>query len=430
MGAPERLVLHLEGGGAAAAWLEPGRAWLDAGDGILRTASAAAAAELRAAAQQAFRPSLGLRVEPRRVRLGGRLSVAADDVELAEVTLYLVPLRPGGHESHGGVPAGAVPLATVRPRFGRFAVDVRLPAEPGGVLRPGAWSLAVGGREVPVWILPAGEAVPRAVAVRGERVAVWTPEAGLRWAGVLDPEDAPSWVSRRGEGSPVATVTAAFLATWLGVPVREAAPGTLVVGADPALVQVQDGAPLARVNGTAVGLGGVARRDGGRWRVPWDGLGTFLGYEARWLGSATVVFWRGTRDVPAPVARALAREVGPSPSREVPVELPGGRVVAGTLVQGRVLVPLRATLAALGGRVDHLRLPAPGRGDPFWSATSLDPRVTALADAVWRDRRLRVYLAAGEPARLPVRALAQALGLRVDWDAARRTALVRAGDDR
>jgi hypothetical protein len=93
-------------------------------------------------------------------------------------------------------------------------------------------------------------------------------------------------------------------------------------------------------------------------KLPWSNLGIFFDYRTQWLGTERVAFLRNLDELPAELREAL----GTTPKCQlwgpkVTVTLNGKSLDLGDhqayldSVRGRVMVPLRATVIALGGQL-------------------------------------------------------------------------------
>jgi hypothetical protein len=292
---------------------------------------------------------------------------------------------------------------------------------------------------VPVSILPEEAWAPRAVGYCHGRVFTWVAGEGLQEGRLTAAADRPLVIGEARWGSPVTHVSLGFLRDWLGVAVAEAEPGVWRLG-EPALsLTVALGEDKARVSGTMLELGGAVRSVGGAVRLPWTELGRFFGYRAQWLGPETVVFLRGLDEAPPELERALAAAAAGPARRGQAVTLAvegtkldlGGRRAYLDLGQGRILMPLRATVAALGGRVDWFRVEPgwrEGEASHNWGLAPYGEEVTAWVDVRRGDCGWRLYLTgaeAGPTLMVPLRDLATALGFEVAWEPDRATAYLR-----
>ncbi|TDA70319.1 MAG: hypothetical protein D9V47_01915 [Clostridia bacterium] len=398
--------------------------------------------QLEEVALSYFVPAKGVEVSARELHMGQQVTVSSDAARSKEAHILLLP-------SYWPVTIPSAPfpypvpeailLATVPVEHDRFRYTFTLAEEMGrkldgspGRIGPGAWQLVVesgGETMLPVTILPAEAPEPRAVVYRQGQVFTWTTGEGLRKGSLSDPADQPLLTGETKWGSPVTHVSLDFLRDWLGVPVAEVEPGRYRLGGPELNLTIAASDDKALVNGTMLSLGGTLRETGGVVRLPWTDLGRFFGYRVQWLGPETVVFLRGLDKVPPDLRPALApgRVTATRRGRAVTVTLDGKKVVPGKQQAyldpgcGRVMVPLRATVAALGGRVDWFPVLPGYRESDAGANDGLAPYgedVNAWVDVTAGRNAWRVYLtpAEGGPAMVPLRELAMALGFDLSWD--------------
>lgn len=402
-----------------------------------------AALGLREWAESAFVPARGFAIEPRYPRMGQQVTISSDLAEGAEAAILLypsyypvtIPSAPPPYPVPEAILLATVPVEHARYTYAFTLTDQmgrRPDGSPGGV-GPGAWHLAAAADGVigsPLVIRPADPPQPRAVVYDRGQLYAWDPAGGLRLGALADPADQPLLISESRWGSPVTHVSPGFLADWLDVPVFGVSDGAYRLGDAGMGLTVAPDQEHARVSGTMLQLGGRLDRIGGADRLPWTELGFFFDYRVQWLGPEQVAFLRGLDELPAAVSRALAQPVA-ARARRVPVTVAAdGRLLDfGRLqpyldpVRGRVMVPLRPTVAALGGQTNWLRLEPGWRENAAGHNYGLAPwgaRVTSLADVTLGPRMWRLYQTPadeGEPY-VPLRQLAVALGFAVTWDGA------------
>lgn len=407
--------------------------------------------ELEELALNYFVPAKGVKVSSQNFRLGQEVTVSSDAARGKEAHILILPSYwpmtvPSAPYPYP-VPE-AILLATIPVEYDRFSYTFTLAEEIGrkldgssGRVGPGAWQLVVntgGGMSVlSVFILPA-EAPPRAVLYQRGQVFTWSAGEGMRQGSLSDPADQPLLLGDARWGSPVTHVSLDFLRDWLGVPVTEVEPGRYRVG-DPELnLTIAVGDDKGVVNGTMLSLGGTLREVGGALRLPWTDLGRFFGYRVQWLGPETVAFLHGLKQVPSELQKALApgQVTTARRGRAVTVTLEGKKLDLGNQQayldagRGRVMVPLRATVAALGGRVDWFPILPGYRESDAEANDGLVPYgedVNAWVDVTAGRNTWRLYLtpAEGGPAMVPLRELATALGFDLSWDGPRAAAHLR-----
>jgi len=408
--------------------------------------------ELEELALSYFVPAQGVRVSASQLRMGQPVTVSSDVARAKEAHILIMPSY-----SPMTIPSAPYPypvpeailIATVPVERDRFTytftltetLGTKLDGSPGR-LGPGAWLLVVqSGSQtmVPVSILPEEAWEPRAVGYCRGRVFVWTAGEGLNEGRRSSPADQPLLIGEARWGSPVTHVSPGFLRDWLGVAVTELAPGRWRLGRAELNLTVALGDDKARVNGTMLDLGGTVRQTAGTARLPWTELGRFFGYRVQWRGPETAVFLRGLDRVPPELERALAAaQVGVGRrGRAVTLTLDGKKLDLGNHQayldpgQGRVMVPLRATVAALGGRVEWFAVRPGYREADAAASGGLAPygeEVTAWVDVSRGGNVWRVYLTpaeGGSTVMVPLRELAAALGFDLLWEAPRATTDLR-----
>ncbi|MBC7347022.1 MAG: hypothetical protein H5U00_06135 [Clostridia bacterium] len=411
-----------------------------------RVEDAEASRELEEVAASLFVPAEGVRVEPARARLGQEVTVSSDYAlgEKADILLMpsywpvTIPSAPYPYP----VPE-AILLATVPVVHGRFSYTFTLAAELGrrpdgspGKLGPGAWELMVrsgSDSTVPFTILPPQQPESRAVVYDRGKVWTWSPQEGLRAGELADPAGQPLLISDARYGTPFTHVSLPFLSAWLDVPQAAVEPGRFRLGPPDLGLTVAAGEDHAKLNGTMLQLDwGYLMERGGRMRLPWVSLAYFFGYRTQWLGPETAVFLRGLEAIP-PEVKAVIPDAEPAPAggQRVTVTLNGKPLPLGAQAyldptRGRVMVPLRATVEALGGKVIWSRL------DPEFMETAsqhnygLPPTagtVDSYVDVSLAGRMWRLYLPAGSgTTAVPLRNLALALDLRLTWNGSTATA--------
>ncbi|MBE3582020.1 MAG: hypothetical protein IMW96_10390 [Thermoanaerobacteraceae bacterium] len=405
--------------------------------------------KLEEGAASLFVPAEGVRVEPTRARLGQEVTVSSDCAFGAKADILLMPSYwpvtiPSAPYPYP-VPE-AILLATVPVNHGRFSYTFTLAAELGrrldgspGKLGPGAWELMVrSGSDfmVPFTILPPQQPEPQAVVYDRGRIWTWTPQEGLRAGELADPADQPLLIGDVRYGTPFTHVSLPFLSAWLDVPQAEVEPGRFRLGPPDLGMTVVAGEDHAKLNGTMLQLDwGYLMESGGRMRLPWLSLAYFFGYRTQWLGPETAVFLRGIETIP-PEVKAVIPDVEPALAggRRVTVTLNGKPLPLGDQAyldptRGRVMVPLRATVEALGGKVIWSRLDPDFMGTASQHNYGLPPTagtVDSYADVSLDGRMWRLYLPAGNGTTVvPLRNLALALDLRLTWNGSTATAELR-----
>jgi len=396
-------------------------------------------AELSELASSYFLPAEGVTVDRRTVRIGQTVTVRGDNLQAKEVQLFLmpsywprsIPSAPAPYPVPEALLVATVPVTDHRFTYTFTVIEEmgrRLNGSPGKV-GPGAWELVVKGDAewaIPMTILPPGPAEPRAVVYDRERVLTWDEGEGVRIDTLVHPADRPLLVETGGHG--VSTyISLDFLQRWLEIPVVPVGPHRYRIGPPELGLTVEAGEDYARVSGTMFKLGGVLEQQSGRWRLPWSGLGFFFDYRVQWLGPERVAFLRNLNGLPAEVQEALASgALASARGRPITVTLAGRDLhLAGQAYldpgRNRVMVPLRTTVEALGGRVEWFPL------NPGWERTAaghnygMPPtggEIDSYVDVTLGDRLWRVYLTpdmAG-PTVVPLRDLALAFSYELVWN--------------
>jgi len=398
--------------------------------------------ELRETAQTYFIPAQGTDVDPRVLRLGEQVTVRSDSARGKEAQILIMPSYwpvtiPSAPAPYP-VPE-AILLATVPVEHDRFSYTFTLEKQMGqrmdgspGEIGPGAWELVVvsGGQTmIPLTILPSRVPEPRAVIYDRGKVFTWNKTKGVISGVLADPSDQPLLISESKWGSPITHVSPNFLQDWLEIPIDAVAPGSFRVGSPEMGLTVSEGEDFARVNGTMLSLR-MPPTFRGTWRLPWWNLARFFDYRVQWLGPGKVVFLRNLDEIPVELREALVNEQSTSKrGRKISVTIGGknfdisdGRAYLDP-DRGRVMVPLRATVEALGGKVNWFPLVPefeekvapdhnfglPPRGDMIKSYVDV-----GLGSKSWR-----VYLTpkTNDTTMVPLRQLALALGYQLSWDA-------------
>jgi len=411
----------------------PDRAW--------EVTSPEVSKELEELALSYFVPAQGVKINSRQFRMGEQVTVGSDSAREEEATILLMPSYwpvtiPSAPAPYP-VPE-AILIATVPVEHDRFSYTFTLEEEMGqtldgspGKIGPGAWSLVVvsGGQTMlPITILPAGQQEPRAVVYDRGRVFTWSKTKGVTAGVPVHHADQPLLVSEAKWGRPVTHVSLNFLKDWLDIPVIEVEPGRYRLGTPELGLTVTAGEDTARVSGTMISLEGTLCKKGATWQLPWSSLGNFFGYRVQWLGPETVAFLRELDQLPADVNAALETSTPAAGlGKAVTVTLSGQELDLGTQkayldpIRGRVIVPLRATIEALGGKVSWFPLKPEYAQIAAGHNYGLPPTgesINAYVDSVLGSNLWRVYLTPASEGNIVVslRQLAVALGYQLSWD--------------
>ncbi|GAW91295.1 hypothetical protein Desgi_3148 [Calderihabitans maritimus] len=399
------------------------------------------AKKLKNLASSYFVPAEGVTINSRFVRLGDEITVRSDVARGKEATILLMPsywpVTIPSAPAPFPVPE-AILLATVPVENDSFSYTFTLsetmgeridgtPGRPG----PGAWHLVVNGggqTMIPITILPSGPPEPRAVVYDQGRVLTWTPTEGIQEQVLDNPQDQPLNISEPGRGSPVTHISLGFLEKWLDIPVTPVDSEQYRLGPEELGLTVRAGEDFARVNGTMVALESPLVKTGGVSRLPWVSLGYFFGYRVQWLGPERVAFLRNLDQLPEEVRRELgAPRTMRMTGRTVTVTLDGKKLDLGIvspyldLVRSRVMVPLRATVEALGGKVDWFSLKenyAEVMTDHNYGLKPFGEKVNSYVDISFKNKSWRLYLTptSSGVTVVPLRELALVLGYGITWN--------------
>jgi len=414
--------------------------YTDTPDRSRRVTDPEVSAELSELASSYFVPAEGVMVvDNRAVRIGQTVTVRADNIRAKKVQLFLMPsywprTTPSAPAPYP-VPE-AILVATVPVKYHRLTYTFTLTEEMGrrldgspGKIGPGAWELVVKGDAewtIPMTILPPGPAEPRAVVYDRERVLTWDETEGVRINTIDHFADQPLLMQTGGHG--VATyISLNLLQGWLEIPVVPVGPHRYRIGSPELGLTVDAGEDYAQVNGTMFQLGGVLEDESGRWRLPWSHLGFFFDYRVQWLGPERVAFLRNLNRLPVEVQEALTSDtLAVVRGRSITVTFGGRDLHLGGQAcldpgRNRVMVPLRTTVEALGGRVEWFLL------DPGWEKTAaghnygMPPtgdEIDSYVDVTLGDKLWRVYLTSDMTGAttVPLRELALVFGYELTWN--------------
>ena len=347
--------------------------------------------------------------------MGEALTLSSDYARGDEAVILLMPLYspvtiPSAPHPYP-VPE-AILLETVPVKHDRFSYTFTLAEEMGkaldgspGRIGPGAWGLVVnsgsGQTTLPITILPETEAPPRAVLYHQGLVYTWRAVEGVQKESLTNPSDQPLLLGDNKWGTPRTHLSLNFLQR-LDIPLTILAADTFRIGDLEPVLTVKGGEEYARISGTMLSLEGTFQKRNDIWRIPWQRLGRFFDYREQWLGPETVVFLRNLDEIPAELQRELATLKPAAPAgKPVAISLDGeiidlgGRQAYLDATQGRVMVPLRPLVEALGGKVEWYPVLPEYReieAEHNYGQPPTGEQVAARVETTLGDKRWGIYL--------------------------------------
>jgi len=399
--------------------------------------------ELQEVALRYFTHAKGIEVNGRQIHMGEQLTVRSDMARGDTATILLMPsywpVTMPSAPAPFPVPE-AILIDSVPVEHDRFSYTFKLAEQMGqmldgapGKIAPGAWDLVVESgaetRMLPITILPSVQPEPKAVVYDRGRVLTWSKTTGLTVEMLANPKDSPMLVGEKEEGNLDTHISFDFLRMWLGVPIAKREEGSYQLGGPELGLVVTEGEGEASLNGTMISLRGTLHRENAIWLLPWHYWGIFLDYRTQWLGPDTVAFLRGLDHLPIELSAVLNDTRPASLGKNVYVTLLGKRLDLGTQQAYRdskrdmVMVPLRATVEALGGKLAWFPL-EPGYAQIAarnnYGLPPIGAEVNAYTDVELGSKKWRLYLTPAHDGKVmvPLDKLALALGYRLSWDIA------------
>lgn len=398
-------------------------------------------------AMSLFVPAREVTLDCREFKLGDQVTVSSDHAR-GEALIFLMPTYspctiPSAPDPYP-IPE-AILLDRVPVEHDCFSHTFTLKEEMGkkmdgspGQIRPGEWQLVVssggGSTFLPVFILPPEIPTPRAVAYDGGRVLVWQ-EGKIQFNAQIHPNDQPLLINNsKFNSSPITYISLSFLGQYLGVPVENAG-GKFILGGPELGLTVEPDRKYARMNGTMPYLSGIMGKNGGVWRLPWEELARFFSYQVKWLGPEKVVFLRNQKSIPDEMLSELNKpQFNSDIVQGVKISLAGENTIYSSgkpyfdRSAGKVMVPLRDTIAALGGKLvwypidydnnDPLHSRRLGAGVISYMEVTLGNHVWGLYQGTEKN---------GSTTMVQLRQLALALGYQLTWDSQNMQANLVAG---
>lgn len=390
-----------------------------------------------------FVPAQGVTINSRELRLGDEVKISSD-CAYGEAKIFLMPTYtpctiPSAPDPYP-IPE-AILIAQVPVEHDRFTYTFSLTEKmgktldgSGGKIAAGEWQVVVksegSGTYLPIMILPREIPEPLAVAYDRGRVLVWN-EQGIVGDYRISNFEQPLLINNSKFNEQTMTyLSLDFLRKYLGIQVGANGEGQYSLGGTGLGMNIETNRQYAKMNGTMPYLTGYLGDFGGSLRLPWEGIAGYFAYKTKWLGPEQVVFLRNLDKIPPALLNRLNSSADKGGKlRQVQVAVNGKQIAfkgqAAYLdpMTQKIMVPLRDTVKALGGKVIWYPLYQPENPqdeDPYderWLDTGVASYTqVSLGNRVWGLYRQFLPENTGVT-KVSLRQLALALGYDLTWDA-------------
>lgn len=383
--------------------------------------------------EKSFSLTKGITLNSRIFRMGDQVIVSTDQADIegeTEANILLmpsyqpvtIPSAPAPYPVPEAILLGKVPI-----KYGQFSYKFKLQEAMGklmngktGQISPGEWQLVVGGSFLPITILPHQIPQPKVVIYDHGRILTWNKQEGTKIVKYISPSEQPILISNPKISSPITHVSLNFLLKYLGVEVKMLSPDKYQLSNPGINISVQVYKDVAQINSTMFQLGGVLERYDRTVMLPWEDIQKFFGYKMQWTGAQQAVFLCNLDKIPDQLRPKIkANKAFDSQVIPVTVKVGAKKIDFGTLHAywdsecREVIVPLRGTALALGGKMNWMQF-----DNNAYNMLPIAREVKSLAEVHIGDRYWRIYLTPDENKSItvPLGKLAFALGYNLTWN--------------